>query len=552
MNLKVAIGQLNPTVGNLGGNTAKIIEWIRKANHLKCHLLLFPELSITGYPIWDLANRKSFVDQNLEMLAQIKEETQGKTMTIVLGFIDEANAAKGRNYNSLAVIQNGKVIYKQAKTLLPTYDVFLEQVFFEPGTSQSVFEVRDMLMGGTICEDLWDDDYAAKPIALLARQGARVILNLSASPYSCRAVLRRRELVQRKAKEHSVWIIYANQVGGQDDLIFDGRSMVVSPAGEICYEAPAFKEELYVCDLGGEDVQTCVDLGKPISPKKEIQEIYDALVLGVADYIRKNGFQKVAIGLSGGIDSALVAAIARDALGSKSVIGVGMPGPYSSEASLRDAQDLAKRLKIEFRVKPISPSYDLFLQSNLAPSQKKSNRVTLPMENLQARLRGLTLMYLSNEEGALVLTTGNKSELAMGYCTLYGDMCGGLSVIGDVYKTQVYELAKYRNSISQVIPVSTIKKAPSAELRPNQKDQDSLPPYEILDAILFQYIEENQGADQIAEKLGGLNIARRVIDRVVSTVDHNEYKRRQLPPALRITDKAWFGRRMPITNCFDV
>lgn len=536
---KIGLGQINPTVGDFDGNTKKICDKIKVAESEKLDWVIFPELSICGYPVWDLANKKSFVEKGLDSLREIVRFTKGKKIHVVVGFIDLAHAAGRKNYNALAVIQNGKIIHKQYKTLLPTYDVFLEEIFFKPGKEHKTFSVNGIPFGTTICEDIWDDQYPIKPAKILAEAGAKVLINISASPYHREALLARRNVVLKKARQYGVWIIYVNQVGGQDDLIFDGRSFVCNPEGQVCYQADSFKEGLFKVSLKTQKRFSIV-------PVDTTKDVYEAILLGLKDYIQKNRFKKVVIGLSGGIDSALVATFAADALGPQSVIGVGLPGPFSSPQSLRDAKTLAENLGIQFRVKSIVPEYENFIAQRTKPEDK----ISVAMENLQARLRGLELMYISNDEGALLLTTGNKSELAMGYSTLYGDMCGGLSVIGDVYKTDVYRLSKYRNSISKVIPDEILKRPPTAELRPNQKDQDSLPPYPVLDLILYLYIEKNCGYDEIIKKVGSKKIPAETVRKVLSAVDHNEYKRRQLPPCLRITEKAWFGRRMPITNLF--
>ncbi len=552
--LQIGLGQINPTVGDFSANTLKICSYIEAAEAQKLDLVIFPELAICGYPVLDLANKSGFVEKNLKALKQITASTKKKHITVVVGFIDSAQGGDKKNYNALAVIKNGKILQKQYKTLLPTYDVFLEEIFFSPAKTQNIFPLKHIRFGTSICEDIWDDQYDIKPAKVLARKGAKVLINISASPYHKEQILVRNQVILRKAREYGLWIIYVNQVGGQDDLIFDGRSFICDPKGRIRFEADAFREALYRVSL---DLHSQDNFG-PVTDRNDVtKEIYQALVLGLCDYVKKNRFKKVLIGLSGGVDSALVATIARDALGPQAVIGVAMPGPYSSSHSLKDAEELAKRLGIEFRIRPIRSIYRNFiseavqekLKRRIKPAERKS--ITVAMENLQARIRGLELMYLSNDEGALLLTTGNKSELAMGYSTLYGDMCGGLSVIGDVYKTEVYRLAHYRNSISKVIPDSTLKKAPSAELRPNQKDQDSLPPYSVLDQILHLYIEKNKSFQEICKKLAPKRISANTIKCVLKAVDHNEYKRRQLPPALRITEKAWFGRRMPITNRFE-
>lgn len=552
--LTVGLAQINPTVGNFRDNTRKICSYIDAAEAQKLELVVFPELAVCGYPVWDLANKTAFVRKNLESLKRIVRRTKGKRVVAVVGFIDRARDGRRKNHNALAVIRNGKVIHKQYKTLLPTYDVFLEEIFFSPAKSHNAFSVNRLKFGASICEDIWDDPYSLKPAKILAKKGAKILINISASPYHKEAVLARHRTILRKAKEYGLWIIYVNQVGGQDDLIFDGRSFVSDPKGRLHFEADPFREALFKVAL---DLKSHEGYRSEAERIDTIKEVYQALVLGLSDYMRKNGFGKVVVGLSGGIDSALVATLARDALGPGSVMGVAMPGPYSSRGSLTDANALARNLGIEFRVIPIRSQYRNFIRAQVAEKNMRRvaaverKAVTVAMENLQARLRGIELMYLSNDERALLLTTGNKSELAMGYCTLYGDMCGGLSVIGDVYKTDVYRLVRYRNSLSKVIPDSIIKKAPSAELRPHQKDQDSLPPYSVLDQILFWYIEKNKSVEEIVGTLGRKHIRPETIRNVLRTVDANEYKRRQLPPSLRITEKAWFGRRMPITNRFE-
>lgn len=553
--LIIGLGQINSTVGDFSGNARKIISYLELAERGKVDLIIFPELAVSGYPVWDLANKKSFVEAGLKALAEIVKATRTIHAAVAVGFIDRASANHGKTHNAIALIHRGKVIHKQYKTLLPTYDVFLEEIFFARETRHQIFRLKNIPMGASICEDIWDDPYAVKPAKILAGRGARVLINISASPYHRNVAKVREELIRRKAREYGLWIVYVNQVGGQDDLIFDGRSFICDPKGRICFQAEAFEEGFYRFELHLTAKQIRLE---PLRRSDPAKEMYQALSLGLSDYVRKNRFQRVAVGLSGGVDSALVASIAADALGADRVIGVGMPGPFSSPGSLRDAKKLAQNLGIEFRILPIRSEYRRLIDST---AQEKKSRsadvrerasVTLAMENLQARLRGLKLMYLSNDEKLLLLTTGNKSELAMGYCTLYGDMCGGLSVLGDVYKTDVYRLARWRNSISNVIPQATLIKAPSAELRPNQKDQDSLPPYSVLDQILYGYIEANQSYDELCKRLARKGISGKTIRRVILTVDHNEYKRRQLPPLLRVTEKAWFGRRMPITNQFEV
>lgn len=565
---------MNPIVGDLSHNAGEIIRRIDEAEKRGLDWVIFSELALSGYPVWDLANKKGFIDAGLAHLQKITRATRGKKVLAILGFIDRGPAGSHKAYNALAVLSNGKVIHKQYKSLLPTYDVFLEQIFFEPARDQKIFTYKGLKVGTTICEDLWDEQYPLKPMKVLAQKGARVIVNISASPYHGRVEQVRDALIRKKSRETGAYFIYVNQVGGQDDLIFDGCSLVASPDGEVLFRGEPFQENLYEVrlDIPRKAVKSRGTVrGK--QPERRLGcgdagEMYRAICLGVRDYVRKNGFKRVVIGLSGGIDSALTAAIAVDALGPEAVIGVAMPGEFSSEDSLRDARELARHLKIEFRVHPITEKYHQFLreakkgETDRQPQfgqgasgasgglRPASRRVTPAMENLQARLRGMELMYISNDEGAMLLSTGNKSELATGYCTLYGDMSGGLCVLGDVYKTDVYRLADYRNRIAAVIPEAIIRKAPTAELRPNQKDQDSLPPYDVLDTVLYQYIEENRSCEEIIRKVANRQISSAVVRDIIHRVECNEYKRRQAPPILRVTEKAWFGRRMPITNHF--
>ncbi len=552
--IRLAIAQMNPTVGDYARNLTMILAQIRAAEEKKADLIVFSELVLSGYPVWDLANKKHFVETGLQALQRICRETRNKKLAVVVGFIDHSRIVDGRSANALAWIEKGKIRERYHKNLLPTYDVFLEDIFFQPGESTAWVSWKGRKVGLTICEDIWDERYARKPLHQLSRQGVQLVINISASPYYRDVAEVRDQLLKRHTTRHRVPILYVNQVGAQDDLIFDGQSFFMDEKGRALFRAPAFKEGLFFFDW---NPQAKNPYSVPVSPKAgRPEEVYEALVLGVRDYCRKNGFGRVIIGLSGGIDSALVATLAVDALGAKAVKGIAMPGPYSSQGSWEDAEELARHLGIDFSVNPIREPYRLLLKEYKKHRSKRSKivpltgQLTLAMENLQARLRGLQLMYLSNDEGRLLLTTGNKSELAMGYCTLYGDMAGGLCVIGDVYKTDVYRLAWYRNQLGVVIPENTLKKAPSAELRPNQKDEDSLPPYEILDEILYLYIEKNKSRDEIIASLRKRKVATKVVTEVIRKVDHNEYKRRQTPPILRVTEKAWFGRRMPITNRF--
>lgn len=552
--LKIGIAQLNPTVGDFNGNQRKILGYVEEADRHGLDLVVFPELAVSGYPVWDLASKPQFVKAGLEVLKAILRSTRRKHVAVVIGLIDLGKKKGGKNRNALMVVRDGKVIHCQYKTLLPNYDVFLEQIYFEPGNDHRLFTLKNWRIGTTICEDIWDDAYPVKPAKILRAKGADLLINISASPFHRHVAEIRDRLIRRQSKENSIWLVYANQTGGQDDLVFDGRSIAAEPGGRIIFRAPAFEEGLFSFEIGS---GTKKSLAGTFNADEEIKDMYRALVLGIRDYVRKNRFQKVVIGLSGGIDSALVATLAADALGPQAVVGVTMPGEYSSRGSFEDSGELAKNLGIEFRQQPILSNYEQFVEYvKLRKRQTgrpvpEDNQITLAMENLQARLRGLELMYISNDENCLLLSTGNKSEMAMGYCTLYGDMCGGLCVIGDVYKTDVYRLVQYRNSISPVIPKVILEKAPSAELRPDQKDQDSLPPYDVLDAILIRYIEKNLGEAEIVRQLKTRGVERSLIASIIKKVDHNEYKRRQSPPIIRVSEKAWFGRRMPITNRFE-
>jgi NAD+ synthase (glutamine-hydrolysing) len=544
---------MNPTVGDYAGNVAKILGWIDEAEQQDADLIVFPECALCGYPVWDLANKKMFVDAGLQELKRIARFTKDKKIAVVVGFIDKPNSKfEIRNsnfYNALAWLEKGKVRTVYHKQLLPTYDVFLEEIFFKSGSETKIVPLKGHKVGLTICEDIWDERYEVKPLAGLKKKGAELVINISASPYYRKAAETRERLLKGHARRYGFPILYVNQVGGQDDLLFDGRSFFMDAKGRILSQAPAFEEGLFFFEYFPSRHRVSGVVLPSRHRESGVAEVYRALVMGVGDYFRKNGFKRAVVGLSGGIDSALVAVIAVDALGKGAVKGVTMPGPFSSEGSWTDSEDLAKRLGIELEVRPIRKMYQTFLFEQDQQPATRDQRPSLAMENLQARLRGLELMYLSNSEGRLVLTTGNKSELAMGYCTLYGDMAGGIAVIGDVYKTDVYRLAQYRNTLKKVIPEPILTKAPSAELRPNQTDQDSLPPYEILDAILELYIEKNLSRDEILRRLRKKADAKVIAD-TIRKVDHNEYKRRQTPPVLRVTEKAWFGRRMPITNRF--
>ncbi len=573
--LRVGLAQINPTVGDLAGNVAKIKEFIDRARELEVDLVAFPELAVTGYPPEDLVLKPSFVQGNLEALREVAAYSWG--ITAVVGFVDSDSDI----HNAAAVVHDGRIVDVYHKIYLPNYGVFDEDRYFRPGNSFPVYRINGVQVGVNICEDIW---YPVGPMTAQAQAGAEVIININGSPYHVGKGRHRERMLATRAADETIIICYVNMVGGQDELVFDGASAVFGPGGELVARAPQFEETLLVADLdvGGvfrrrlhdprrrkesllfptpQDRVRRVEVTEtPPSPKHhrvEAQvaglleypaEVYRALVLGVRDYVRKTGFKKVVIGLSGGIDSSLTAVIAVDALGPENVIGVSMPSRYSSEASIRDAQKLADNLGIRLLIIPIEPAFRAFLEEVFA-EVFAGTEPNVAEENIQARIRGIILMGLSNKFGWLVLTTGNKSELATGYATLYGDMAGGFAVLKDVFKTMVYDLARYRNGLAgfDLIPESVLGKEPSAELRPGQRDVDTLPPYEILDPILKAYVEEDRSFQDIVEM--GFDPA--LVARVIRLVDSNEYKRRQAPPGVKITPRA-FGkdRRLPIVNHF--
>ena len=545
--MKIALCQFNPTVGDFEGNRARILEMAREAHSGKADLAVFSELCICGYPPQDLIERPSFAERNQKELAQLAQHIP---LPALVGFVGKAQDDTGKPVaNSAALIARGKILFEQRKMLLPTYDVFDETRYFQPAHTQYVFPMNSETLGITICEDSWNNKsfwperlYDRDPVAELAGKGSTLMLNLSSSPYTLGKRGLRHDMLRAVAEERHVPVVYVNQVGGNDSLIFDGPSVAFMPDGRIAALAKSFDEDLVFFD----STTGIGDMHAPMDD--EFEAAYRALVIGARDYVRKCGFQKVVIGVSGGIDSALVAAIAADALGAGNVTGVAMPGPYSSEASLRDAQQLGKNLGIEMLVLPITDifaSYRKMLEKTFAESP-----MDVTEENIQARIRGNIVMALSNKFGSLVLSTGNKSELAVGYCTLYGDMAGGLAVISDVPKTMVYELANFLNREKMRIPQAIIDKAPSAELRPNQKDQDTLIPYEDLDRILKAYVEDLQSPEQISDEcLLPLELVRSV----ALQVDRNEYKRKQAAPGLKVTSKAFsVGRRFPLAQKFSV
>ena len=540
--MKIALGQINPTVGDFAGNAAKIISHAARARTEGAGLILFPELSICGYPPRDLVERASFVTHNREAAEHIAAETRG--IAVICGLVTPAHADTGKSVmNSAALLMDGSIKFVQSKMLLPTYDVFDELRNFAPARQQELFSFCGKQMALTICEDAWNDKhfwprqlYNVDPVEALVHAGGNFVLNISASPFWAGKRELRQEMLATIARTDRVPVAFVNQVGGNDSLVFDGSSLVFDREGKIIAQGKSFEEDLIFFDsdsLTGEIHEQIVG---------EEASVYAALVLGTRDYMAKCGFRKAIVGLSGGIDSALTAAIAVDAIGAENVIGAGMPSEYSSEGSVTDARELATNLGIRFEVLPISDIFTAF-NSTLRPAFKNLPE-DVTEENIQSRIRGSLLMALSNKFGALVLSTGNKSELGVGYCTLYGDMAGGLAVINDVPKTLVYGLSRYVNSRKPVIPRATLEKPPSAELRPDQKDTDSLPPYEVLDAILEDYVEQSHSAEDIARE-HGFDLP--LVKSVIRMVERNEYKRQQAAPGIKISPKAFgYGRRFPI------
>lgn len=546
--MKIALGQINPTVGDFAGNAAKIVEFSRRAQAHGAGLILFPELSVCGYPPRDLVERSSFVAHNRESVERIAAETAG--IAVICGLVTPADFETGKTVmNSAALLMDGKVAFIQSKMLLPTYDVFDEMRNFAPAKSQQLFPFCGNRMALTICEDAWNDKqfwsrrlYTVDPVEALIQAGGNFVLNISASPFWIGKRELRRDMLASIARQHKVPVVLVNQVGGNDSLVFDGSSLVLNREGNVIAQGKSFEEDIVFFDS-----QTLTGEMHEQIPGDEASA-YSALVLGTRDYMHKCGFQKAIIGLSGGIDSALTAVIATDAVGPENVIGVGMPGPYSSSGSIDDARSLAKNLGIRFELISINPAYEAYRE--MLKEVFSGQREDVTEENLQSRARGMLLMALSNKFGAIVLSTGNKSELGVGYCTLYGDMAGGLAVISDVPKTLVYRLSEYVNSRRPVIPQDTLEKPPSAELRANQKDSDSLPPYEVLDAVLEDYVEDSHSIEQIASDR---KIDVDTVRRVVRMIDRTEYKRQQAAPGIKISPKAFgYGRRFPIAAKSDV
>ena len=542
--MKIGILQLNFTVGDFKGNSEKLVSAYERAVREGAELCVGSELGLCGYPPRDLLNRRDFVESHERALREVAKRV-GK-VPLLIGGIEKTNQKAGRPlYNTAFLVEKGKTRAVARKILLPTYDVFDEDRYFEAGDKVGSVRIAGKRVGVTICEDIWNDEdlwperrYRIDPVRELAKKGMDLLINLSASPWNIGKEKVRYRLLAEVAKREKIPVIQVNQVGGNDELVFDGQSLGVGVKGGLLAQVAAFMEDVKVVDIGGKEE-------KPIWAGDE-EQVFQALVLGTKDYLQKCGFQEVVLGLSGGIDSALVAVVAAEALGKDKVLGVAMPSRFSSAGSVADAEALAKRLGIRYQKIPIEDTFAAMLRSIAPAREGRSGGLT--EENLQSRIRGMTLMAISNDSGRLLLTTGNKSEMAVGYCTLYGDMCGALAVIADVPKTLVYQISRWINREREIIPKNSIEKAPSAELRPDQKDQDSLPPYEELDRILESYVV-NEGSIQGMVKKG---ISKVLAEEMVRKIDISEYKRRQAAPGLKVTTKAFgVGRRIPLAQRFD-
>jgi NAD+ synthase (glutamine-hydrolysing) len=558
--VRIGLGQINTTVGNLDGNVEKMADWTARATDAGADLICFPELAVTGYPPEDLVLRPAFVDDNLEAVEELARRTAGGC-PVLTGFVDRSDRGL---HNAAALLTGGRVTARYHKVKLPNYGVFDEQRYFIPGEAGCPVRLASSALGISVCEDSWQP---GMPWEEYAADGVKVIPNINASPYHRRKTAERLEVCRARAAETGAWIVYVNAVGGQDELVFDGGSMVVSPTGELVWRGRMFEEDLLVVDIDvppapwdfpGLQTDRTPPRTKPALPDptrppwpEGPEEVYRAIVLGLGDYVRKNGFTEVVLGLSGGIDSALTAALAADALGPQAVRTVAMPSPFTSLESMEDAAEVARRLGVRLDTVSIEDPFKAFVAS--LDEVFAGTQENVAEENLQARIRGTILMAISNKFGSLVLTTGNKSELATGYSTLYGDMAGGFAPIKDVPKTLVYELARWRNAhaeeqgLEPPIPERVITKPPTAELRPGQKDSDTLPPYERLDPVLEGYVEDDRSPEELIES----GMDPELVWSVVTLVDRAEYKRRQAPPGVKITPKA-FGRdrRMPITNAY--
>lgn len=562
--MKIALAQINPTVGDFENNLQRILDFTKKAQELKADLVIFPELGLCGYPPKDLVLKKQFIIDNFNYLNILKDKIPEK-IYLVIGFTEE-NKEQGRDvFNSLALVKKGEIVATRQKVLLPTYDVFDEDRYFEPGKNIQPVTILNKKAGLSICEDIWHDfpdwkrpRYHLDPISKLVQEKIDFLINSSASPYFIGKPKIREEIIKNTAKKYKLPILFVNQVGGNDELIFDGHSCAVSSSGEVFKRLKGFEEDLQTVELENlaqsselppkashREVKTDLPMaGKALSSNPE-EELFQALTIGIRDYVRKCGFKKVIIGLSGGIDSALVAALATYAIGKDNVMCVFMPSRYSSKESKDDASAFAKNIGVKLEVLSIEEPFKAFL--NLLLPNWKGQDTSLTEENIQSRIRGLILMAISNQTGALVLSTGNKSEIATGYCTLYGDMCGGLAVISDLPKTMVYKLAKFINkkASKELIPNNILTKAPTAELRLNQKDEDTLPPYDMLDQILNKYVEEHKPLKEIIKN----GIPKDLAEKVCFMIDKSEYKREQAAPGLKVSSRSFgYGWRMPIAQ----
>jgi NAD+ synthetase len=561
--MRIAIAQIDPVVGAFDANVRKIQEAYERACAEQARLLLTPELGICGYPPHDLIERPEMFDRNERALEQLAKLTKGKACALIVGHVAKNPSEFGRSaQNVVSVLEDGKVVFRQAKTLLPTYDVFDEARYFEPAREIHSWQCDGKTISIAICEDLWSEDLISgrhlysgdKPIQTYSKQKPKLLISLSASPYMMEKREHREEIHAEIARKIGVPLLYVNQVGANDEVLFDGASFAIDSKGKIAGRLPAFKNSFGVVDVdleqGGAAFVSPEPSEREDMPPSHIEVLSRALVVGIRDYFQRTGFKTAILGLSGGIDSAVVATLAARALGPRNVLGVAMPSQYSSSHSLADAEALAQKLGINYEVRPIK-----FMNAtvNRELSERRGQLAPIAQENLQARLRGLILMTLSNHYNSLVLTTGNKSELATGYCTLYGDMCGALAPIADLYKTRVYELARYINQTwGDLIPESSITKPPSAELRPDQKDQDSLPPYDLLDAVLEEYVEKGTPVSVLEEKYGPKLPTQGWVRNMLKLLEINEFKRRQAAPALKVSPKAFgIGRRIPVAKNWD-
>ncbi len=553
LTMKIALAQLNPTVGDIKGNCALMQSALQRLAGKRPDIVIFPELFLVGYPPRDLLTRSWFIQQAEAALNEVKELSRRFPAAILFGTVTRATSTRGL-FNTAILIQNGEELFRQAKTLLPYYDVFDEQRYFDPAPGINIFPFQGQKLGITICEDAWSVlpevspaspptlklSYPVDPVARQAELGADLFINIAASPFWLGKQHLRLEIARTHSRRHQRPFVFVNLVGGNDELVFDGGSFVLDSKGEIITRLAWFEEELALIDLNATSTAG-------YQPPAEAEAIYSALVLGLKDYVRKCGFKKVVLGLSGGIDSAVTACIAVAALGRENVLGVTMPSEFSSSGSVTDSRHLAQNLGIELWTIPITPVHHAYLAT--LKEFFSSTKPDITEENIQARIRGNILMAISNKFGHLVLTTGNKSELAVGYCTLYGDMSGGLAVLADVPKTRVYQLARYINREKEIIPEAILKKPPSAELRPNQRDQDTLPPYEILDQVIELYVDAELGPDEIVAR----GFDRKLVNWIINKIERNEFKRRQAPPGIKITSRAFgSGRRFPIAARYNL